>query len=158
MLPGLNDPRLVRLHDYWASKIGSDGALPCREDLDPRGMGASVLPWIILLDVIETPKGRYGRRYRYRVVGTEVVDRFGFDPTGKHVDDLGDTDMIRLVHRYMDEAVTSRRASVTQTPFMGPDREFLSTERLILPLRGMDQDCVTKLIVVPLAEPALADC
>jgi hypothetical protein len=151
VLPGLQDPRLIRLHDYWASKIGSDGTLPCREDLDPRGMGAAVLPWVILLDVVETPKGRYCRRYRYRVVGTEVVARFGFDPTGKHVDDLGDTEMIRLVHRYMDEAVTSRQASVTQTPFMGPDREFLTTERLILPLRDKDRDCVAKLIVVPLA-------
>ncbi|MBP7065659.1 PAS domain-containing protein [Ferrovibrio sp.] len=145
----LKDIHLIQLYQYWAGQVGTDGALPGREVFDAANIGPALLPWVVLHDVVEQPHGPYGRRYYYRLVGTEVVATFGFDPTGRYADEVGDTEMVRQVHAYMDEAVTTRRAHVSHTATMAPHKEYIRTERLILPLGGPDGS-VTKLIVVPL--------
>lgn len=145
----LKDIRLIRLYEYWIGQLGANGALPVREAFDAAHIGPALLPWVVLHDVVEQPPGPYGRRYFYRLVGTEVVSTFGFDPTGRYADEVGDTEMVRQVHAYMDEAVTSRRPHISHTATMAPHKDYIRTERLILPLGGADGS-VVKLIVVPL--------
>ncbi|HEV2549800.1 MAG TPA: PAS domain-containing protein [Stellaceae bacterium] len=69
-------PRLNELVRYWESKR-RDGRLPARVDIDP----AELKPFlgnIFMLDVVGEPK-----RFRYRLIGTEIVEYVGRDSTGK---------------------------------------------------------------------------
>jgi len=57
--------------------------MPSRRDMDPLGIEPRLLPWIIILDVEEAP-----RRFRYRLIGTRLVEVMDRDVTGHYLDDL----------------------------------------------------------------------
>ncbi|WP_341897152.1 PAS domain-containing protein [Ferrovibrio terrae] len=76
-------PRLRRLLEYWQARRG-DRAIPGRQDIDPLDL-SWLLGNISLVDVVH---GADGPRYRFRLVGTRAVQRFGYDPTGRWLDDL----------------------------------------------------------------------
>lgn len=72
--------RLKALLAYWRSKL-RDGRLPARAQLDPAEM-KTLLPFVYLIGVEEEP-----RRFRYRLIGTQIVRWSGGDATGRHADD-----------------------------------------------------------------------
>ena len=69
------------LISYWQS-AGSDQGLPSRRHIDPVDFGG-LLGNIWVADVQPTP-----RRFRYRVVGTRIVEYLGREPTGKWLDEV----------------------------------------------------------------------
>ena len=73
----LRDPDLIRFYDYWVSLRG-DQAMPSRKDVDPPHIPPELLPNLMLIDVLHAP-----RRYRYRLIGTQVVAASGEDRTGQ---------------------------------------------------------------------------
>ena len=75
--------RLRRGHDYWRSLRCGNG-LPHRKDLNPSEI-LDLLPWINLVDVVWQDEAR---RYRHRLLGTEVVRYFRADVTGKWFDEV----------------------------------------------------------------------
>lgn len=78
-------PVLEPLLRYWGDKRGAQRAMPERRDIDPLEIGARLLPHLMLCDLFD-----HGNRVRFRVVGTNVVRRWGFEPTAKYLDeDLG---------------------------------------------------------------------
>ena len=87
---GIEDSRLRRFYEYWAAKKG-DRRFPTRADIDPLEFGY-VLGHILLPDVVHEPL-----RFRYRVHGTQIVMRVGYDLTGKFLDDVPVTDYRRYV-------------------------------------------------------------
>lgn len=76
-------PRLRRLLAYWQARRG-DRVMPGRQDIDPLDL-SWLLGNISLVDVVH---GADRPRYRFRLVGTRAVQRFGYDPTGRWLDDL----------------------------------------------------------------------
>ena len=74
------DAVLGRVLAYWEERRGSR-PMPARRDLDPADL-AAVLPHLQLIDVVPPD------RFRYRLVGTALVDAFGHDYTGRFVDEL----------------------------------------------------------------------
>jgi hypothetical protein len=72
--------RLRRLFDYWQGKRVA-GALPARATLDPVDI-PDLLGSVALIDVLRDPL-----RFRFRLVGTEIVARLGTDLTGRSLDD-----------------------------------------------------------------------
>jgi len=76
-IPAECDPRIRAMHTYWDGKRGR-APLPGRPDIDPLEL-RPYLPRLMLLDVESE------RAYRYRLVGTEIVDELGFEPTGRTV-------------------------------------------------------------------------
>ena len=77
------DPRhdtLRQLHAYWLAKKG-DRRAPGRSDIDPLEI-APHLPYVMLIDVEHEPL-----RFRYRLVGTEIVRNIGSDLTGHYLDE-----------------------------------------------------------------------
>jgi hypothetical protein len=86
----VQDSRLRRLYYYWLAKTGAR-RFPSRGDIDPLDF-AYVLGHVTLLDVVLDPL-----RFRFRVHGTEMVRRAGYDLTGKFLDDLPITDYRRYV-------------------------------------------------------------
>lgn len=69
-------PQLDALIRYWESKRRA-GRLPGRADIDPVEL-KPFLGNIFMLDVVGEP-----RRFRYRLVGTKIVDYVARDSTGK---------------------------------------------------------------------------
>jgi len=89
----IQSPELRRLYDYWdAQKAGRD--YPTRADLDPREL-RYVLGDMLLLDVLRDPL-----RFRFRLHGTNLVTRAGYDMTGRLVDDMpGESNRSLLLER-----------------------------------------------------------
>ena len=75
-LAGLSEPRLHRLYAYLEEKRGTR-EFAARRDIDPLDF-PYVLGNIVLLDVLYQPL-----RFRYRLVGSVLSGRVGYDMTGK---------------------------------------------------------------------------
>lgn len=67
-----------QLYDYWLSKHVA-GRPPSRNDLDPPVDVPRLIPNIMLIDVD-------GDVLRYRLVGTAIWGRYGFDLTGTTIE------------------------------------------------------------------------
>jgi hypothetical protein len=74
-------PLLGSLLRYWNDQR-ENRIMPARPDIDPLEMGPKLLPHLLLCDLQDR-----GARLRYRLVGTNVVRRWGFDPTGRYLDE-----------------------------------------------------------------------
>jgi hypothetical protein len=75
------DPRFRAFFDYWASKAPPD-RLPGRQHLDPLDM-KPFLTYLRLLDVVHEPDVY---RFRYRVIGSHVVELHGPSDPGSFID------------------------------------------------------------------------
>ncbi len=80
-------PLLRDLYEYWNGKKG-DRKMPSRPDICPTEI-VDLLPKIILIDVEYEPQ-----RFRFRLVGTDVVRVMGQDATGKYLDELSSNSVI----------------------------------------------------------------
>jgi hypothetical protein len=98
----LSDPRLHRFHAYLEAKRGTR-EFAARRDIDPLDF-AYILGNVLLLDVLYEPF-----RFRYRLIGTILSAKAGYDLTGKFVDDHPDRDYSRYVTARYVETVTGRR-------------------------------------------------
>jgi hypothetical protein len=80
--PGFEHPQLKALHALWCAKARDTG-WPSRRDFDARALK----PFLTNISIAErvTCEGR--RRYRYRLVGSAIVELFG-EATGRHLDEL----------------------------------------------------------------------
>jgi len=123
----IDQPTLSPLLAYWQKKRGAR-ALPARRDIDPLEMGPLLLPHLILADLLDR-----GTRARFRLVGTLVVKRLGFDPTGKYLGDEkgGWFDLFAALNRL----VYAERAPVyAESLFTWGSNRRLEAQLLLLPL------------------------
>jgi hypothetical protein len=120
------DPDLTALFEYWTSKrVGQ--AMPRRSDINPAQI-RSLLPNIFIMEI------HYPLRFRFRLVGTMICQRWHADNTGKWLDEL-DYDGVR-------ETVLEQYVTVTRTgaprcdiaDFVGHKGLHLHYRRLLLPL------------------------
>ena len=125
----LNDPDLVQFYDYWASLCG-DRPMPSRKDVDPLQITPSHLPNLMLIDVLQDP-----RRYRYRLVGTNIVTASGEDRTGRIFEDVGFFKIHPVVLQQYNRVVETGKPFHSLEPFTnfrtGNDYDV---DRLLLPL------------------------
>ena len=78
---GIGD-ELRPLYEYWDQARG-ERSMPARAVIDPLKIPRDILANIFLLEVHYAPL-----RFRYRLIGTAVVEMLGEDWTGKFVDEL----------------------------------------------------------------------
>lgn len=131
-------PRLVEFLGYWERKRGAL-AMPRRRDIDPAEI-PHLLPFIQMLDVVDS-----GRRYRYRLVGTAIVDAFGTDTTGKHTDETASGDRRAFVREFYDTVRTSRRPAFVRSRYRTARGLDITASRLVTPL-SEDGSTVTQII------------
>jgi hypothetical protein len=86
----IREPRLRRLYDYWDG-VRHGRRFPSRRDIDPLDF-PYVLGSVMLVDVLREPL-----RFRVRLHGTEMVQRAGYDLTGKLIDELPISEFRTLV-------------------------------------------------------------
>lgn len=139
MIDTIINPRLRRLYEYWCERRG-DRRFPSRADIDALDL-TFLMGNLILIDVIDgTPPGFF-----IRLHGTNLVQRVGYELTGKLLNELPDTEFRQLAMQTF--------AWVTQTgePFRGYRDRMLDNrphryETLILPLSN-DGERVDRLLV-----------
>ncbi len=73
------------LYDYWQRQRGTH-RFPARSDLDPIGMKPA-LGGITIFELHRKPDGS-GFSFRYRLIGSDIVARDGFDLTGRFLEEL----------------------------------------------------------------------
>ena len=78
----IGHPALRELHGYWEARRG-ERAIPSRADMDPVELPRPLLPNLFLVDVEEGP-----RRFRYRLVGTELTGVMRRELTGRYIDEM----------------------------------------------------------------------
>lgn len=78
------EPAIRHLYDYWLRQRGPH-RFPARSDLDPIAMKPA-LGGIMIFEIHPQPTGGY--RFRYRLKGSAIVARDGFDMTGRYLDEL----------------------------------------------------------------------
>jgi hypothetical protein len=77
----LDDPEFAVALGYWSRQRGAK-SMPARADIDPIDL-VRILPKVLLIDVL--PERPF---FRFRVVGTSIVDWANFDATGRTLDDI----------------------------------------------------------------------
>lgn len=136
----------LAIYRYWSTK-GAPGRLPARADIDPAAL-RGLLPRIALVDVLPQPDGL---AFRFRLTGTELVQRGGQDPTGKRFDEIYRGDYLEQVQAvYREVADTGTPRLIHRVYPLVPEREYLRYDRLLLPLAsdGLQVDMVLLLVAV----------
>lgn len=125
----------MALLEYWLARRGSR-RMPARADLDPIDL-AKLLPNLMLIDVVGPPP-----RFRYRLVGTRVVQASGNeDRTGHFFEEY------EFYRRHPETFEQYRQVMTERIPLFAPEpfqnREHgtsYEVERLLLPLGSSDNE------------------
>lgn len=112
---------------YWQSKVQGD-RLPARADIDPLDIPA-LLPQVILLDVQPDPWD-----FRFRLIGTNVVHHLTTDLTGSWMSAIKQMAPQSRIFDSCLEVAKSGKPSRSDTPYIGPHRNYVRAEDIILPL------------------------
>lgn len=99
----------------WASKLTGE-RLPGRSDFTPKELSASVLPTIMLVDVISHPTC-----FTVRLAGTGIAHMMGRDPTGMDVASLRGGDVLQARFTALVDAAQPYLALHRPTPWPHPD-------------------------------------
>ena len=95
----IGSPRIHRFHDYWKAKRAAPDALPLRAEFDPTDL-RDLLPNILIVDVEHDPL-----RFRYRLVGTRIVEFNSQEFTGLYLGTIGWQEEQQLIDTYTDATV-----------------------------------------------------
>jgi hypothetical protein len=123
----IQSTQLRDLYNYWKLKAGNR-ELPARADIDPSEI-PHLLPYLCLVDVVGEAEA-----FRYRLIGTKVVDLRGRDVTGRWVDDALYPKNFRDVATMMSSAIEARAPVVGRNRFWGSGKIWSKVEWLNLPL------------------------
>jgi hypothetical protein len=125
LLADIQHPGLARLFDYW-DKQRAGREMPARVDIDPLDM-SFILGKVALVDVLHDPL-----RFRFRLHGSGMTQRAGYNLTGRFVDDIPDTEFREAARNGFTTVVTSRRPRYSRRDRV-LDGKRLNYEALILP-------------------------
>ena len=124
------DDTLSPVFAYWNGKRKA-AQLPCRDDINPADI-TDLLPHVGLIDVLGKAEN-----FRYRLIGTYMVDMFGRDFTGTTLgDQFKHGSYGRFLHTYYADAVQSRAPVFCESVFHYRGSSDLRIRRLVLPLRA----------------------
>jgi len=117
--------RIHKLNAYWLAK--AKGRVPSRSAIDPVDV-RELLPNLMLIDVVSDPA-----RFRYRLVGTRVVQYTGFDFTGRCIDEMvfQGRDFMEQCYRRM---LAERRPVFGHYAWLVRSRHFGQCEFAVFPL------------------------
>jgi len=135
----LASPLLKRLYADWTARR-RDRSIPARRDFDPLDL-KYVLGKLLLVDVPYRPL-----QFRFRLVGTELVDRAGFDLTGKTLDAYPNPEFRASMRQRYTAVVESRRPLRSVQTDLVIDGRLRRYEALLLPLAS-DGETVDMLMI-----------
>ncbi|MDF1794892.1 MAG: PAS domain-containing protein [Thalassobaculaceae bacterium] len=137
-----DDPILTSALQFWVASR-PEGGLPTRREIDPLRIPRPLFPYLVLADV-ETPEGRV----RYRVVGHEMVHRWGTNFAGRGSDEIFGGDYRAYLENAFALAIENWLPVFTASRFRWDVGGYLRTRRLMLPIGATAQGPVTQVLVV----------
>ncbi|WP_395019044.1 PAS domain-containing protein [Dongia sp.] len=126
ILDDVESPILRRFYQYYLEKRG-DRAFPARADLDPVDF-AYALGDITLIEVEYDPV-----RFKFRLDGSRHVERFGFDLTGRSLDEFPYPEMRQAIFDSYKDVIDHREPRRYFRDLESSGRWF-RYETLLLPL------------------------
>lgn len=114
-------------YDYWLSKCNAE-QLPRRADINPRELLA-ILPCIFLMEVRIEPL-----RFRFRLVGTRLVQWWGQDLTGIVLAGRDSEPKCQRIFKDFQSTVVDRAPRRDELKGPSSAHEFYDFERLLAPL------------------------
>ena len=127
--PDVRDRVIELAEAYWASRSG-EGRLPARRDIDPLDI-PHLMPQVILLDIQRDPWD-----FRFRLIGTNVVFHLSEDWTGRWMSAIPHMAPPSRIFTSCVEVAKTAHPLHSETPYVGPHRDFVAAEDVILPLAG----------------------
>ena len=121
----IRHPELKRLYGYWMEKKGTRLA-PARSDIHPGEMRSSHL---FMLEVLGQPP-----RFRFRLAGSEIVNRFGEEITGRFLDGIDLDEVGGEILREYENAASQAQPIYGLWNYTRHGGHHMRYERLILPL------------------------
>lgn len=130
-LAQVDDQRLIDTYCYWDRLRGARFA-PAYAEVDPVDI-PKLLRYLLVTDVESGPEGR---RYRYRLCGTEVEQHFGRAMKGCYIDTLMEGGYRSYIEGLYDRLVNERSPVYSVSSY---EERLLQTKRLMLPLSSDGQ-------------------
>lgn len=122
-----SDPILSQAYAYWQAKCAGR-AMPRRADIEPKDL-IRLLPYLQITEILEG-----GKRIRYRLVGTAIVNAYGAELTGKYFDEVFTGERLKLIEEnYRTMCRTKRPILVGNRYHTRKDME-LFCYRVVMPL------------------------
>jgi len=122
------DRTLVAIYDYW-NRERAGRWMPARADIDPTEIGP-LLPNVFMVDVSHDPL-----RFRYRLIGTAIVNFVGRDFTGRAIDEATYGESAAFLQQILKLTVETREpVGLKGNVFYIAGREWVGVEGILLPL------------------------
>lgn len=121
---------LRHIYGYWDEKRAGR-SMPFRRDIDPTEI-KELLPHLMIVE--PTGEDAEERRYRYRLVGSALVDAFGFNFVGTCVGATTTPSYRRLLLDIYGMAFGLKRPVYSRMSFLAPEKAPQEANRLLLPL------------------------
>lgn len=128
----LTDAGLVGLYDYWSALRTDLGRLPRRSEIDPLDLPSDVLPGMIIIE------RDADHRFWCRLAGTRMREIYGFEVTGKYLDEVMPAGAAAFRNGIYQTALDGRCAVFCRLRFSVPGREFVASDRLYVPVLSDD--------------------
>ncbi|MBL8699303.1 MAG: PAS domain-containing protein [Alphaproteobacteria bacterium] len=122
----IRSERLRRFHEYWRRKAAGRIA-PLRADIDPLEVSFA-LGHLLIAEAVPP-----GPRFRFRLMGDTIVERFAIDLTGRFLDDYPEENYRELVARTFSSVIQRGEPVVVDRDFATYGRRY-RYEGLCLPL------------------------
>lgn len=126
-------PTILEAQAYWERKR-TGRRMPARRDLDPVIEIPKLLPWIMLTDVLHRPLD-----FRYRLIGTRIIELARQNYTGKLFSELAHTGPDSHVWRDRAEVVERRAPKYVEPPYTGANKDIKGALGLHMPLSEDDE-------------------
>ena len=132
------DPLIQRFVDYWEEKRGG-AKYPSRAALDPLDF-RYVMGDVVLIEVGKAPPGgAHPWHFRYRLVGSNIVARDGYDLTHKTLEDCPEPQYRERIRTTWTEVCESGMPAHYLRE-LRLDRRIRSYEVVVMPLAANGRD------------------
>lgn len=129
MLTGfIRESPLRELYAHWRKQGRNGRVLPDRRRMDMPDLPVAVLPHAFIYELTED------RRFRCRLAGTRFADDLGYDPTGRHLDEMMDPVLGRSRLALYEECVAAPLALYYRARLSPVGQEHRESGRLLLPV------------------------
>jgi hypothetical protein len=118
----IEHPKLSALDKLWREKCDTK-SIPMRTDFDI----FELVPWMGNLTILEVIEG--GKDFYFRLHGTNIVNLYGYEMTGKYVSELTEEIGVTIFREYR-ELLQRREPMLIQRKHVHPGREYTKIIKL----------------------------
>ena len=145
------DPDLAKLSTQaqelfarWQAHCGPEG-LPARSAFDPLAL-RSYLGYLLVADV-ELPAGKgKERRFRYRLIGTDLAEISGRDMSGRYFDEIYDPISLKEMRHCFGWVIDNRRPARVYGTLRHAGRAFVSFDGIFMPVSTGDAGIANQVV------------